>query len=173
MKKLFNLLTAVIILSIFLMLPLQISAQPVEQTVGLILNDSAAFDGYLLLAPSVFPRSYLVNNKGQYVHSWDHPKVPRHTSYLLEDGSLLRVTIDGVECVMDGGGAGGRGGCESGRSRAGRPDRLRGPSGRWRPGPTRKPTNGGSADVDRRFGRPSSVSSVVPHAVCIFSEPRP
>ncbi len=107
MKKLFNLLTAVIILSIFLMLPLQISAQPVEQTVGLILNDSAAFDGYLLLAPSVFPGSYLVNNKGQYVHSWDHPIVPRHTSYLLENGLLLRVTIDGVEFGMNGAGAGG------------------------------------------------------------------
>ena len=108
MKKLFNPFTAVIMLSIFLLLPLQISAQPVEITVGLMLNDSAAYDGYLLLAPAVLPKAYLINNSGQIVHSWDSPVVPRHSTYLREDGLLLRATIGGAEFGMNGGGAGGR-----------------------------------------------------------------
>ena len=84
------------------------SAQPVEITVGLLLNDPAAYNGYTLLAPLNYPTTYLINNEGQIVHSWESLIVPRFAAYLREDGLLLRSTLGGDEFGLAGAGAGGR-----------------------------------------------------------------
>ena len=108
MKKLSNPFTALLMLSIFLMLPLKVTAQPVEITVGLLLNDSAAYDGFTLLAPTRFPTTYLINNEGHIVHTWESLDGPRMSTYLREDGILLRSAIGGAEFGMAGNGVGGR-----------------------------------------------------------------
>jgi len=82
-------------------------AQPVERTVGLLYLDSAASDGYTLLAPSNTPITYLLDRQGMIVNSWDCHTLPRWATYLREDGLLLRETTGGDEFGMNGGGAGG------------------------------------------------------------------
>lgn len=108
MKKLFNLFTALIMLSIILILPWQVTAQPVETTIGLLQNDSGTFDGYTLLAHVVYPTTYLINNEGHIVHTWESPSGPRMSTYLREDGLLLRGAAGGEEFGMTGPGVGGR-----------------------------------------------------------------
>jgi hypothetical protein len=65
-----------------------LSAQP--RTMGLILNDSAAFNGYTLFAPMLYNVTYLIDNQGRYIHSWPSVYRPGYMAYLLADGSLLR-----------------------------------------------------------------------------------
>ncbi|MCR4413077.1 MAG: aryl-sulfate sulfotransferase, partial [Thermoguttaceae bacterium] len=63
-----------------------------SQTVGLFLNDAAkAFEGYTLFAPSTSTTTYLIDNQGRAVHTWQSNYTPGQSAYLLEDGSLLRT----------------------------------------------------------------------------------
>ncbi len=61
------------------------------RTVGLFLNDTAAYDGYTLFAPND-GNTYLINNDGQAVHTWDSSGWNGVTPYLLDDGSIIQVT---------------------------------------------------------------------------------
>ena len=67
-----------------------------EQTVGLLVNEPAAFDGYTLFAPIDFEAAYLIDNDGLLVHSWTTSRT-RGAPYLLEDGNLIHMILDGVE----------------------------------------------------------------------------
>ena len=81
-----------------------------EQTVGLFLNDEASFNGYTLFAPIPSNVTYLINNEGKLVHSWDTGAVTRLSVYLLENGDLLRTVFyapDG-DTRFAAAGAGGR-----------------------------------------------------------------
>jgi len=62
-------------------------------TVGLIQAAGAeAFAGYTLFGSATAPRTHLIDNAGNQVHTWTSA-YPATSSYLLEDGRLLRNCI--------------------------------------------------------------------------------
>ncbi|MEO0775718.1 MAG: hypothetical protein AAF146_04120 [Bacteroidota bacterium] len=61
------------------------------QTIGLFQNDSLAFNGYTLFAPSSHTETYLIDNCGQVVNQWQSEYNPGLAVYLLENGDLLRT----------------------------------------------------------------------------------
>ena len=74
---------------------------------GLVLNAAGAFEGCTLFPPLRSKTTYLVDMKGEVVHTWESEHTPGNSTYLLADGTLLRC------CRMDnelftGGGQGGR-----------------------------------------------------------------
>lgn len=83
-----------------------LSAQ--SNTVGLVYNDStASYDGYTLFAPITSTKTYLIDNKGYLVHSWNSSYKPGQAVMLLEDGSLLRTaSLNNPD--FNSGGTGGR-----------------------------------------------------------------
>ncbi len=76
---------------IFLIL-FKIEAQ--NQTVGLFLNDERSFNGYTLFAPNYYTVTYLIDNWGRVVNTWESDYAPGHSVYLLEDGRILRSADD-------------------------------------------------------------------------------
>lgn len=79
-----------------------------SRTIGLMLNDSRAFDGYLLFAPKQNTMTYLINNEGRVMHQWTASKYsPGQSVYLLENGNLLRTCMTKT-LLNSGGGEGGR-----------------------------------------------------------------
>jgi hypothetical protein len=62
------------------------------QSVGIFLNTAASYDGYTLLAPLQDSTTYLLDNCGRIVNSWNSTRMPALSAYLLPDGSLLRPT---------------------------------------------------------------------------------
>lgn len=85
------------------------ASQPAPAKRGVRLNTDAAFAGYTLYAPLRETTTYLINMKGDVVHSWPSKYTPGQSVYLLDDGSLLR---GGREPGM-GFGPGGPGGAGS------------------------------------------------------------
>ena len=90
-------------LFIILLFPLFITGQ--NQTVGLFQYDNGSFDGYTLFSPN--ENTYLIDNCGKIIHSWQSSYKPGSSVYLLEDGSLLR-TCRIPNSIFSGGGSGGR-----------------------------------------------------------------
>ena len=78
------------------------------QTVGLFLDEEGSFDGYTFFAPSRSGTTYLIDNDGQFVHSWDSQYRPGVAAYLLENGNLLRTALLGDNPRFTAGGGGGR-----------------------------------------------------------------
>ncbi len=76
-----------------------------SQTVGLFVHDERAAQGYTLLAPMFHPSTYLIDNEGQVVHTWEHRFLPGSAVYLLPNGNLLRTAR-----ITNHFGFGGRGG---------------------------------------------------------------
>jgi len=76
-------------------------------TVGLRQNDTNASIGYTLFNSERSLTTYLIDNKGRFIHSWRSGYRPAHTTYLLADGSLLRAGCVGNP-DFTGGGNGGR-----------------------------------------------------------------
>ena len=63
----------------------------VTRTVGLMVNNSKAFNGYVLFSPKQNRMTYLINNEGRIIHQWNASQYsPGQSSYLLESGNLLR-----------------------------------------------------------------------------------
>src|SRR5210317_188788 len=79
-----------------------------ERPIGLLLDTGDAWPGYTLFAPKHYTRTYLMDNQGGIVNSWDSPYEPGQSVYLLPDGHLLHASF------IKGGG-GGTGGGEGGR----------------------------------------------------------
>ena|GEM_PF-890669 len=78
-----------------------------KPTVGLILNTPQAFQGYTLIASKHFLVTYLIDNQGRVINTWESKYEPGQSAYLLPNGHLLRA------CFMKargftGGGEGGR-----------------------------------------------------------------
>jgi hypothetical protein len=66
-------------------------------------------DGYTLFAPMTDKTTYLINNDGEVVFSWESDYRPRMSAYLLENGNLLRMAnLGGNPTFGSGGGASGR-----------------------------------------------------------------
>jgi hypothetical protein len=65
--------------------------------------------GYTLYAPMAYTTTYLINNDGEVVYTWESDYQPRMSAYLLENGNLLRTgRLGGNHTFGTGGGAGGR-----------------------------------------------------------------
>ena len=82
--------------------------QAQEQTVGLFFNDSEAFNGYTIFAPIRYTTTYLIDNDGRLVHSWESDYHPGQSVYLLENGHLLRTAKVDDHYRFNAGGYGGR-----------------------------------------------------------------
>ncbi|MCP4858305.1 MAG: SUMF1/EgtB/PvdO family nonheme iron enzyme [Fuerstiella sp.] len=59
------------------------------RTLGLLVNDTRAFNGYTLFAPKHNTMVYLIDNEGRVVNRWDTQYEPGQSVYLLENGHLL------------------------------------------------------------------------------------
>ncbi len=70
-----------------------------QNTIGLLHHSALAFKGYTLFAPLESNFTYLIDNCGEVVHQWEGTKPPAYTVYLLEDGSLLRVSSGWLERI--------------------------------------------------------------------------
>ncbi len=78
-----------------------------QQTVGLFQNDSLASNGYTLFTSNTYRWTYLLDNCGEVVHTWPNDQAPGLSTYLLENGNLLK-TAQISNNVFSGGGSGGR-----------------------------------------------------------------
>ena len=76
------------------------------QTVGLFINDSSSFNGYTFFPPSAYTNTYLINNEGLLVNSWESTHPPALSAYLLKNGNMLRTGII-PNSFFGGGGSGG------------------------------------------------------------------
>lgn len=77
-----------------------------EKTVGVLLHDERAFDGLTLFAPFGVKTTYLIDNEGRLVHSWESDFFTGLSEYLLEDGTLLRGGDTGDTTYFNRGGKG-------------------------------------------------------------------
>ena len=81
-------------------------------TMGLIACSNATSLGYTLFSPMPSTTSFLIDNHGREVHTWESPggHRPGLSSYLLEDGDLLRTANIAQQAVGDfsGGGTAGK-----------------------------------------------------------------
>ena len=59
------------------------------RTLGLMINDTRAFNGYTLFAPKHNTMVYLMDNEGRVVNHWDTEYEPGQSVYLLENGHML------------------------------------------------------------------------------------
>ncbi len=60
-----------------------------NQTVGLVVHDTASFEGYTLFAPMLGTTAYLIDHYGRLVNTWEAEFRPGASVYLLENGHLL------------------------------------------------------------------------------------
>jgi len=79
-----------------------------KRTVGLMVNNSKAMDGYTLFAPKQNKMTYLINNEGKIVKQWNSAYSPGQSVYLLENGHLLHTCMISATAMNTGGGEGGR-----------------------------------------------------------------
>ena len=103
-----KLVARILVLVAFIALASSAASSPVEaqeQTVGLFLNEEGSFDGYTLFAPFGYGTTYLIDNDGRLIHSWDSDYNPM-SAYLLENGSLLRTARLADSAFPGGGGTG-------------------------------------------------------------------
>ncbi len=75
-----------------------------QQTVGLFQNSPASYNGYTLFSNN--ETTYLIDNCGDMVHTWQSDYPPGNSLYLLENGNLLRTAR--ISGDFSGGGIGGR-----------------------------------------------------------------
>ncbi len=76
-----------------------------NQTVGLFTNDNQAYKGYTLFSPN--SNTYLIDNCGKLINSWNSNYNAGSSVYLLENGSLLRACRI-QNPIFSSGGSGGR-----------------------------------------------------------------
>ncbi|MBU1099522.1 MAG: aryl-sulfate sulfotransferase [Bacteroidetes bacterium] len=94
------------VISVLFVFTLRAFAQATP-TVGLLTYDERAADGYTLFAPLTSNITFLINNEGNLVHSWQGTARPGNSVYFLENGNLLRTEIVLNE-TMTAGGEGGK-----------------------------------------------------------------
>ncbi len=80
---------------------------PFVKIIG-VFFDYDSFDGYILYTPMVFTNTFLINNSGEVVHTWDSYFKPALSVYLLENGDILRTALPSFNPSFFGGGIGGR-----------------------------------------------------------------
>jgi Arylsulfotransferase (ASST) len=85
-------------------------AKQAPPKLGLAVNDPKAFQGYTLLTTMNSTKTYLIDMQGRVVRTWECNCTPALSSYLLDNGHLLRPGTLGGEAMAlgSGPGAGGR-----------------------------------------------------------------
>jgi hypothetical protein len=81
-------------------------SQTINQTIGLFMNSEQSFNGYTLFSPVSYETTYLINNCGKVINSWESNYKAGMMAYLLEDGCIMRsgkITSK----IFQGGGVGG------------------------------------------------------------------
>ncbi len=79
-----------------------------KPNVGVIYSKPATIqNGYVLLVPSNFTKTFLINNEGRLINQWSSNYLPGQSAYLMEDGSLIR-SCKSDNTVFRLGGIGGR-----------------------------------------------------------------
>lgn len=81
-----------------------ISAQ--ENTVGLIHSSNQVSEGYVLFSPVTSKKTYLIDNCGKEINSWESDFNPGLMAYLNNEGQLIRTARTNI--VLNLGGSGGR-----------------------------------------------------------------
>jgi hypothetical protein len=81
--------------------------KPTPPKRGLQVNDPRALQGYTLVAPIMTNKTYLVDMQGHVVRSWESESSGASSSYLLENGHLLRLAKLSQQAFGDGPGAAG------------------------------------------------------------------
>ncbi len=71
-------------------------------------NPGPSPEGYILFSPLLSTITYLIDRDGTVVHTWSSDLPPGVSSYLLDDGSLLRCARQPDAPRFQGGGLGGR-----------------------------------------------------------------
>lgn len=89
-------------------LPLLLSADEGDQTVGWFHDQFATYGGYTFFAPGRSSTTYLVDGIGRVVHSWPSNFNPGNSAYLLDGGEILRAARIPGNLPISAGGAGGR-----------------------------------------------------------------
>ena len=77
-----------------------------QNTVGLINYSAESYEGYTLFSPMNSNVSYLIDNCGFTINSWESNFRPGLSSYLREDGKLVRTAR--ISSGFNAGGSGGR-----------------------------------------------------------------
>ncbi len=72
------------------------------------IRDNESYEGYTLFAPMALKTTYLINNDGDVVHTWDSNYRPRLSVYLLDNLNLLRTNFLGDNSIFVAAGASGR-----------------------------------------------------------------
>ncbi len=80
---------------------------PAEPVRGLRISEPGTADGFVLFSPLRSRKTFLIDGKGEVLHTWDSPHPPLAV-YLLDDGTLLRVGRIDDNPTFHGGGLGGR-----------------------------------------------------------------
>jgi hypothetical protein len=75
--------------------------------IGECWSDEESFKGYTLFSPAISAKTFLINNSGEVVHTWDSKYKPALSVYLLENGCILRTALSKFNTVFWGGGIGG------------------------------------------------------------------
>jgi hypothetical protein len=78
-----------------------------KESPSVSLNTTKAFKGYTMVAPMNSTKAHLIDLEGCVVHTWDCGATPAVSTYLLENGHLLRPSTLGKGGVAAPG-AGGR-----------------------------------------------------------------
>ena len=75
---------------------------------GLRVRKGGVAPGYVLFAPLLSGTTYLIDEEGQVVHSWESEYAPSGAVCFLENGNLMRTAREPVVESFKGGGQGGR-----------------------------------------------------------------
>jgi len=81
-----------LIITVTLLIGLSVMHTKAQTTVGLKLNTTNAYNGYTLFTPYYSNFTYLIDNCGEVINTWQSPARPYYTAYLLDDGSIVRLT---------------------------------------------------------------------------------
>ncbi|MBU0496764.1 MAG: aryl-sulfate sulfotransferase, partial [Candidatus Thermoplasmatota archaeon] len=81
---------------------------PFVKIVGINFDDSLSFIGYTIFSPEYSTETFLMNNSGSVVHSWDSAFVQGFGVFLLENSDMIRTGLQGVNPRFIGGGITGR-----------------------------------------------------------------
>jgi hypothetical protein len=76
--------------------------------IGESWSTDESYNGYTLYSPMVSLKTFLINNNGTTIHTWESNYKPALSVYLLENGDLLRTAFPGYSPRFWGGGIGGR-----------------------------------------------------------------
>ncbi len=82
-------------------------ANPPAPKRGLVLNNPGALQGYTLLAPILSSKCFLIDMEGRVVRTWHSESSGALSTYLLENGHLLRHAKLNQQVFGDGPGGGG------------------------------------------------------------------